>query len=150
MKKHKERKKLPHQIPPWVQQGARHFITINCLKRGEHILTNPPVPAELIEGVKAYEASGKWYVWQMVVMPDHLHLIATFDLQSGIKRTVSAWKRYQARKLGIKWQPDFFEHRLRNDDEAAEKSSYIRMNPVRKGLASNPSEWPHIFTHSDR
>lgn len=30
---------------------------------------------------------------------------------------------------------------MRNYDHYAEKASYVRMNPVRKGLVETPEEW---------
>ena len=139
------RKKLPHDIPPWVAQGARHFITINCRDRSTPHLLQGHVATQLLEGARFYEQIGRWYVWLAVIMPDHLHLIATFDLRRGIKPIVKAWKGYHATRLGIEWQSDFFEHRLRNDQEYDEKAHYVRMNPVRAGLAKMPEEWPHYL-----
>jgi len=140
------RQKLPHMIPPWVHQGARHFVTINCQKRGFNALTNTPSTATaLLESASAYEQLHRWYVWLMLIMPDHVHAIVTFDLDRGIRRTMAAWKSYQTKTLRIQWQSDFFEHRLRNDAEYVEKASYIRMNPVRQGLVSAMSEWPYVI-----
>jgi hypothetical protein len=34
----------------------------------------------------------------------------------------------------VEWQRDFFDHRLRDHHELQERTSYILMNPVRKGL----------------
>lgn len=138
-----ERKKLPHETPSWVHQGEKHFITINYRKRNSNELMKHS--GQLLRSAAHYEQIGKWYLWLMVIMPDHIHFIATFDLTSGLQKTVSSWKRYQATTLSIEWQPDFFEHRLRNQAEFDEKSHYVRMNPVRKGLVRNPDDWPHVL-----
>ena len=139
------RKKLPHGVPSWVGQGACHFVTINCKQRFGDPLFKNGIPEKLLESALFYEEMNKWYLWLMVVMPDHIHFIATFDLDNGIKSTVNAWKRYQKKTINIDWQKDFFEHRLRNDTEFEEKVFYIRMNPVRKGLVEFPGQWPHII-----
>ena len=47
--------------------------------------------------------------------------------------------------MGIEWQRDFFEHRLRSDESWREKADYILANPVRKGLVAQVSQWPHVF-----
>ena len=138
-----KREKLPHEIPSWVQQGERHFITINCKHRGsDQLLKHAP---DLLESARHYEEIGRWYIWLMVIMPDHIHFIATFDLSLKTKKTITAWKSYQARTLQIEWQSDFFEHRLRNPSEFDEKCHYIRMNPVRANLADQPEKWPHVL-----
>ncbi len=137
------RKKLPHVVPSWVSQGARHFITVNCKQRiGSPLLSAAP---SLLESATIYEQLGRWYLWLMVIMPDHLHFIATFNLDHGVQSTVKAWKSHQAKHQDINWQSGFFEHRVRNDAEVEEKSHYNRWNPVRKGLVKSPEEWPHAI-----
>jgi REP element-mobilizing transposase RayT len=78
-------------------------------------------------------------------MPDHLHGLFGFARDTGIQQTVTAWKHYNSRTLGISWQRDFFEHRLRHDESFDEKALYIRMNPVRKGLCERPEDWPFCW-----
>ena len=146
---HPRRKKLPHGIPSWVKQGARHFITINCRERGPDRLCRAAIAAALLESAQHYEEIERWYLWLMLVMPDHLHFIATFDLNRGIRSTVKAWKGYQKRMLEIEWQPDYFERCLRNDDAFIEKIHYVRMNPVRKGLVRTTKEWPYVIDRTD-
>jgi len=139
------RKKLPHEIPSWVKQGARHFITINCKQRTGDPLLASDIPQTLLNSAAHYEQVGRWYLWLMVVMPDHLHFIATFKLDRGIQDIVKAWKSHQAKQLGIDWQSGFFEHRLRDEKEFDEKSHYVRWNPVWKGLAQSPEKWPFVL-----
>ena len=62
-----------------------------------------------------------------------------------MQRVVSAWKRITARRYGIRWQRDFFDHRIRNDAERVEKDNYIVKNPVRKDLVAEPNEWPYVW-----
>lgn len=81
----------------------------------------------------------------MLLMPDHLHAIIAFPREPGMKETITNWKRFLARSQKIKWQRDFFDHRLRDHHEETEKISYILMNPVRRGLCSQPEDWPWIF-----
>ena len=144
-----QRKKLPHAVPPWVFQGARHFITVNLMRRGTGELCRGNIPEALLASARFYEHQSRWYLWLMLIMPDHMHFIATFDLNRGIRETMKAWKRYQATHLGIDWQPDFFEHRLRTQDAFIEKAHYIRMNPVRKGLVERSEEWPWVIDKLD-
>jgi REP element-mobilizing transposase RayT len=126
-------------------QGSRHFITINCRERENAPLLQPDIAQHLLNSARFYEERGHWHIWLMLIMPDHIHFIATFNLSSGIKKTISAWKSYQTKTLGIKWQSDFFEHRLRDSSEFDEKTFYIRMNPVRKNLTGLSEQWPHVI-----
>ncbi len=56
-------------------------------------------------------------------------------------KVVTNWKSLLARKGGIHWQRDFFDHRLRNDESWEQKADYIRLNPVRAGLIADPQDW---------
>ena len=79
-------------------------------------------------------------------MPDHVHALLSFPAsENEVKETMSQWKRWTARQLKIKWQRDFFEHRLRSDESWREKSDYILANPVRKKLVKIPQDWPYVF-----
>ena len=140
-----QRIKLPHEVPAWVDQGARHFFTINCRDRGVDSLVAEGRAARLLESVTHYEKIGRWYVWLFLVMPDHLHGIVSFNLARGIQQAVSSWKGYGAKKYGIHWQSGFFEHRLRSREEYDEKAAYIRMNPVRQGLVKEAGQWPWLI-----
>lgn len=54
------------------------------------------------------------------------------------------WKKWNVQSLGVVWQENFFDHRLRRDESVEEKGVYIRRNPVAKGLTSSPDEWPWV------
>ena len=140
-----QRNKLPYEIPPWVQQGARHFITINCRERGSNSPCKQNIAGCLLESASYYEKISHWYIWIMVIMPDHLHFIAAFNFADGLQAVIKTWKKYQTRNPHIEWQTDFFEHRLRNDNELIEKMQYVRMNPVRNGLVDSSNEWPFMY-----
>ena len=140
-----QRKRLPHEIPPWVGQGARHFITINALRRATAPFGTDNIASALLRNLQVYEDLGRWHLWLAVVMPDHLHFIATFALEYGVVASVSAWKSYQTKTLKLEFQSGFFEHRLRDEAEFAEKAAYIRENPVRKGLVTDATAWPYLY-----
>ena len=140
------RKRLPHDIPSWVESGAKFFVTINCQKRGVNELCRDGTAEALLGSVDAYEQLGKWWVHVFTVMPDHVHIIASFGSGLGLKKILSAWKGYQCRQHGIDWQENFFDHRLRTDDEFIEKAHYVRMNPVRAGLVDHWEAWPYTVS----
>jgi hypothetical protein len=93
------RTKLPHEVPSWVAPGSRYFITINCHERGADLLCMPQRSAVLLESVSIYERLGRWCMWLFVLMPDHVHMIASFEgtrefiglLRRGRAITRSSW-----------------------------------------------------------
>jgi len=62
-----------------------------------------------------------------------------------MRLVISKWKEWTAKEIGIIWQRDFFEHRLRHDESRREKADYILRNPIRGGLVKHPEDWPFIY-----
>lgn len=60
-------------------------------------------------------------------------------------KIVGNWKRYTSKTASMKWQENFFDHRIRSGENWEEKAHYIRMNPARKGLVEDPEEWPWVL-----
>ncbi len=86
----------------------------------------------------------------MLLMPDHLHAVISFPDNSNLRSTVKEWKKYLARTESIGWQRDFFDHRLRDQQEELEKISYILMNPIRRELCERAEDWPWVYRPNDR
>ena len=145
-----QRKRLPHEVPQWVQAGNFFFITISCQPREHNHLCREKIGEAVIAAAAYYHEHFSWHCRLMLLMPDHLHAIIAFPQAPGMKRTISNWKRYLARLYKVSWQRDFFDHRLRDHYEEQAKTSYIRMNPVRRGLCERIEDWHWVFHPSDR
>jgi len=80
-------------------------------------------------------------------MPDHIHLFcAPNGKDHTLEEWVSFWKRRLRRQLRTPealLQAHSFHHRLRRDESYSEKWNYVRMNPARAGLVSDPDQWPY-------
>ena len=140
------RKRLPHEIPIWVSNGAVYFVTICTVPKGVNQLAVPET-ARMIRKSMSYQMNrGIWWIHLLLAMPDHLHVLLSFHQEHGMKKSISDWKHYMAKQAKIRWQRDFFDHRLRKDESSVEKAAYIRMNPVRAGLAKHPDDWPYVWT----
>ncbi len=53
-----------------------------------------------------------------------------------MSKTMRDWKRAAARLHGVKWQSNFFDHRMRSEKEVDEAWMYFGNNPVVKGLVA--------------
>ena len=144
------RKRLPHEVPLWVHPSKEdYFITVCCQHRGRNQLANPIIGAALIDTIKHRNERQVWCVQVAVIMPDHVHLIVTFGgIDKPIQTIVSKWKEWTAKSLDVRWQRDFFEHRLRRDESFREKADYVLANPVRAGLVEREEDWPFTFIAS--
>ena len=138
---------LPHEIPLWVDPHRQiYFITINCRERFRNQLALSGVAKPLFETVQHRQERHLWWPYLFLLMPDHLHALVSFP-PSGkpIRSIVSKWKEWTAKQLGIVWQSDFFEHRLRQDESRRQKADYILENPVRRNLISRAKDWPFVY-----
>ena len=138
------RKHLPHDVPMWIDPTREaFFVTVNCLPRGTNQLAKPEIWQAIEEAIRFREERGDWQWNVILAMPDHFHGIVTFPEQFFLKKAMADWKRWLATKHKIRWQDDFFDHRLRSVESAMEKANYIRMNPVRAGLVDRSEDWPY-------
>jgi putative transposase len=144
------RKRLSHEVPLWVDPTREcYFITIGCKQRGRNQLAHPDVAKALFETVQHRNDTGVWYVHVAMLMPDHLHMLASFpETGKRMQTIISKWKEWTAKTIGISWHRDFFEHRLRQDESFRQKADYILANPVRAGLVTKQEAWPYAFIAS--
>jgi len=82
-------------------------------------------------------------------MPDHLHFLVSpgedgasvlsFTEQYKGKTTNESWRFDWQGKL---WQPRYYDHIVRDDEDLVLIARYILDNPVRKGLVKHAEDWP--------
>jgi REP element-mobilizing transposase RayT len=141
-----QRKRLHPTPPDWIGGDSIFFITICCAHRSRNSLANSDVFDVLVSAAKYYIQSEKWWIHLLLAMPDHFHAIVFFGQQKPMDKLVSDWKRYVAKTAKVRWQDGFFEHRLRSNESLDEKTSHIRMNPVRANLSTTPEAWPYYWS----
>lgn len=83
------------------------------------------------------------HLW--LLMPDHLHALISFPMDRNYPKIIANWKENIAKTTGVRWQRDFFDHRLRSHESHEAKATYIRQNPVRKGLVREAGEWKFVW-----
>jgi len=139
------RRSLPHDPPRGIDPAREiFFITICTQPRGLNQLAQPQIFSGLLATVEHRHFRGEWFALIFLFMPDHIHALLSFPPEAPpMAEVIRRWKRWTARNYGIKWQRDFFDHRLRRDESAIQKMDYILQNPVRAGLVATPTDWPY-------
>ena len=143
------RKRLDHVPPEWVREEADFFVTACADPRGKNHFCIESVGPILMESVRNRHTRGIWYCHLVVLMPDHIHLLLNFPGDKSLARTLGEWKGWLGRYHGISWQRNFFDHRIRNEEQEHWKSEYILNNPVRAGLVANWQDWPYLWMPGD-
>lgn len=81
-------------------------------------------------------------------MPDHCHLLLQGESDnSNVLNALKAFKQksgfyFSANNLLVRWQKDFYDHIVRNDEEVNQQIIYILYNPVRKELVNEWKQYP--------
>lgn len=144
---HFGRKRPPRLELLFSSVRAFYFVTFNTHHR-LRLLARPEIHsvfrAFCVKAEEHHVAVGRY-----VIMPDHIHLfVAMPDTGITLSKWTHAWRTVLGKellRLGFQkphWQEGFFDHVLRNADSYSEKWEYVRMNPVRAGLCTEPNEWP--------
>ncbi len=100
--------------------------------------------------LRSYHQKHVFTIHDFVVMPDHFHLLITVDHNLSVEKAVQLVKgnfSFRAkRELGIDheiWQPGFSEERVRDRGSFLAHRKYIGENPIRRGLAETPEDYPY-------
>ena len=126
-------------------------------------LRNPAI-AQMVCDAIAFREGRDWRMFEYVVMPNHIHLF--FELLPGnwegedgrlkyVLEQFRRWTGHQAGKLvdvredGF-WQPEWFDHWSRCDDEDTRTCEYIRRNPEKAHLVRAYLDWPYGSWHPVR
>ena len=97
---------------------------------------------KLVRELMVLQAEGRCETLCYVVMPDHLHWLMA--LRTGtLPDVVRLLKGRSARAIGrTVWQPNYFDHAVRGDEDLHAMAHYIVANPVRAGLAERIGDYP--------
>ena len=138
--------------------GGTWFFTVVTANR-RRILASQRAIAVLRESVAEVRSSLPFTVDAWVVMPDHLHAIwslpegdADFSkrwgrIKSAFTKRCGARHVSEARRYAGIWQPRFWEHLVRDENDFAMHMDYLHYNPVKHGLVDRVSEWPWSSFH---
>ena len=132
-------------MPSWVKDGSVYHIRIRAAADYFTKLTDDRIALHITESVQAYHQTNRWHCRLFLLMPDHLHALLAFPPGKHMFEVIGGWKGYHAKKLGVRWQNNFFDHRIRCDESLDEKEAYIRNNPVVKGLCQRAEDWPWVI-----
>ncbi|HUB67677.1 MAG TPA: transposase [Candidatus Methylacidiphilales bacterium] len=129
------------------EEHPLYFFTF-CTPQRQDLLANPQVHDSF--RTFAQEAvSRDILVGRYVLMPDHMHLFATFGEQNQISMWIKSLKNTLSKTLrtnGVAaphWQKGFFDHLLRGQESYEAKWQYVYENRVRKALVTDAGAWPY-------
>jgi REP element-mobilizing transposase RayT len=110
---------------------------------------NRPAIADLVAGALKFFHPVRYLLREWVVMPNHVHAMIWPGCNHLVGDIVKSWKQFTSlrakRMLGLEggrfWQPESFDHWIRDDQQRASIARYIRHNPVKAGICARPEDW---------
>jgi putative transposase len=124
-----------------------YFVTI-CAEDRQPIFQVPTRAQAAINELKRAADRMSFLVHSFCLMPDHAHfLVEGMTPQSDLVKLVAQWKQttgylFRHELPRRSWQRRFYDHVLRRPEDSEAVAWYIWMNPVRKGIVTEPQMYP--------
>jgi putative transposase len=145
---------IRHSNSENVTAGARTFFVTSSIADKRNLLQSDRAAGLFIRTLYEYRAQGKFRLHEFVVMPDHFHVLITVEAGMTVERAVQFIKGGFAFRAGNGlamrapvWQKGFSDARVLTGEAFAGMRQYVHNNPVKRGLVSEPSQFPHSSAH---
>jgi len=115
---------------------------------GECWLRRPEIAGMVAASMRFFEGQ-RYRLDAWVVMPNHVHAVLWPMPNHTLSGITQSWKRFMAREANkllnrtgqTFWQPESFDHWIRNDAEHARCCRYVLENPVKARLCAAREDW---------
>lgn len=119
------------------------FVTVCTWEKRPYL--RDALHAEVV--LEAWHRAAHWRVGRYVILPDHVHFFCSPDGDHDFDLWVKYWKRLTTQNwpetLPTRlWEYNSWDTQVRNARDYDEKLAYLAENPVRRGLCSQPEDWP--------
>ena len=130
----------------YQHQGCLHFIIFSCYRR-KQLLDSPTARGSFEQELERVRSWYGCYVTGYVVMPEHVHLLISEPERGELALVIQMLKQITSRKLRSKellrfWQVRYYDFPVWSEAKRVEKLRYMHRNPVKRGLADRPEDWP--------
>ncbi len=127
--------------------GGTYFFTVVTANR-QPLLADPHNVQLLRQAFGYVRERRPFETLAAVILPDHLHCLwrlpeGDADYSTRWQMIKTAFSRKMPASGGEKtiWQPRFWEHLIRDEEDLRRHLDYIHFNPVKHGLVSDPNAW---------
>lgn len=119
---------------------------------GSCLLKEPAVAEMIIENWIFFDKK-KYDLIAYVVMPNHVHVMIKMYLEAPLSKIIHSWKSYTSKKFNsvlknenkdisdVKWEHDYWDRYIRDENHFVSAVDYIHNNPVKAGLCKLPEDW---------
>ena len=141
------------------EDGYSYYLTIVTHQRNPILVENITL---LREGFRVSKIQYSYVINEIVILPDHLHMIITPAYANDYPHIVRTIKQYFSKycdpkyyahleqsksrmKEGYRpvWQKKYYEHTIRDEKDFQEKVKYMYDNPVKHGWVEKEEDWEY-------
>ena len=131
--------------------GQIYFVTVIAHQRKAILIDHYDPFWNAVEKVRFSAGFG---LIAHVVLPNHFHFIIdpkSYNLSVIIKRIKLVFSHCYRSLHGLDsaklWQPQFWDHIIRDQNDMNRHIDYIHYNPVKHGFVATPFEWRYSSVH---
>ncbi|MBN9118638.1 MAG: transposase [Planctomycetes bacterium] len=113
-----------------------------------------PTCAQVVADSLRHFDEDRYALFDFVVMPNHVHVLASFPERGAMRKQCESWKHYTATRLnrllsrtGRFWEEESFDHLVRSEAQFEQFREYIVTNPRNANLRT--SEFVHYSRNLD-
>jgi putative transposase len=127
----------------YSQDNQIYHITTTTLNRAP-IFKDFLTARLIITILKKSDALNHTNTLAFVVMPDHIHWLFQLNHKQTLPKVMQNIKSTSAHAIGYPiWQPGYYDHAIRQDEDIVSIARYIIANPIRAGLVKRVGDYPH-------
>jgi REP element-mobilizing transposase RayT len=100
-----------------------------------------PQMADMVAGALQFFDGQRYRQFAWSVMPNHVHTVFRSLPNWTLEKILYSWKSFTAKeankllkRTGDFWQPEYFDHLIRNEEEFYRYIEYVASNPQKAGL----------------
>ena len=128
------------------ESGEFHFLTFSCYRRLP-LLNSHAAYSIFEQELETVRSRYGFVVTGYVLMPEHVHLLVSEPPTGSLSIALQVLKQQTSRKLKKPgavqfWQRRYYDFNVWTKEKIVEKLNYIHRNPVERGLAAKPEDWP--------
>jgi putative transposase len=137
---------MPKGLVRYQKCGVFHFLTFSCYRR-RPLLGDAAAYAVFEHEFETVRLRYGFVVAGYVLMPEHVHLLVGEPGIAPLAVALQVLKQQTSRKLKKRgevrfWQRRYCDFNVWSEEKRVEKLRYMHPNPVRRGLAKKPEDWP--------
>jgi carbamoylphosphate synthase large subunit/REP element-mobilizing transposase RayT len=116
-----------HEAPEkWLDSG-----------HGECLLARPDLRQIVVNALRHFDGE-RYILDDYVIMPNHVHVLVKPLAGHGLSQILHSWKSFTAKEInkaadrsGSLWQPESYDHIVRDWSNLVDTRDYIRRNPAK-------------------